>query len=167
MVQRARVGGGSETHDPARTRPALSRQDAGAPGPRGFARAHLDSTSQRRPLKSEIRNPKAERRPKSEIRLAKLLCPPVRAGDPARSGSISASRGARAGFSDFGFRPSFGLRISGFGLPVSGCPKRWYWQDAPDSGGVKKKYLRRTGLGLRLAASSAGACLVLRVARRC
>jgi hydrogenase maturation protease len=48
-------------------------------------------------LKSEGRNPRAEGNPKSEARI----------GVPADPGAGSCS--------DFGFRPSFGLRASGFG----------------------------------------------------
>jgi hypothetical protein len=50
-------------------------------------RAYLYSTTRRQPPKSEFRGPKPERRPKP-----------------------------RLGMSDFGFRPSFGPRISGFGF---------------------------------------------------
>ncbi len=71
-------------------------------------------------LKSEARNPKAERRPKSETQKANRLHPRAWACDPPGSGSISASRGARAGISDFGFRTSAFFRPSGFGLRVSG-----------------------------------------------
>jgi tetratricopeptide (TPR) repeat protein len=51
-------------------------------------------------MKSEGRNPKSERRPKSEIRRQPLAAP---------------------GVSDFGFRPSFGFRISDFGFPSRLC----------------------------------------------
>ncbi len=57
---------------------------------------------------------------KSETRKANLLHPPAWACDPADSGSISATRGARGGFSGFGLRVSdFGL-LSAFGFRASG-----------------------------------------------
>ena len=60
-------------------------------------------------MKSEIRNPKSERSPKSEAR----ICGPT-PFEQWRSKSTLTRRGK---VSDFGFRPSFGFRISAFGFP--------------------------------------------------
>jgi len=70
--------------------------------------------------KSEARNPKAERSPKSEIRItsseAQLSsCPKTISCPTANLRQESAPLRP----SDFGFRASFGFRISGFGFPPS------------------------------------------------
>src|SRR5215471_8567976 len=56
-------------------------------------------------MNSEIRNPKSERNPKAEDRRAK-----------GREFPDCESFAARIAFSDFGFRASFGFRISDFGF---------------------------------------------------
>jgi len=79
-------------------------------------------------MKPEIRRPKAERRPKSEIRnqngasgMGSILEPRMGA-DYADSGkSFSSPRPlCRPVPSDFGFRSSFGLRVSAFGFHATG-----------------------------------------------
>ena len=72
-------------------------------------------------MKSEVRNPKAERRPKPEIRtgVASVAACSVRALSATRECSTlrrSTLPRFTVGFSDFGLRPSFGLRISDFGI---------------------------------------------------
>ncbi len=62
--------------------------------------------------KSEIRSPKEGRNPKPEGRRARR---PRNGGSPNRLGR-SPSQTPPPAHSDFGFRPSFGLRISAFGL---------------------------------------------------
>jgi hypothetical protein len=68
-------------------------------------------------MKSEIRNPKAERRPKSEIRNQYWIFQPAAAREYTPLRWVLAGSFWTTG-SDFGFQVSFGLRPSGFGFPT-------------------------------------------------
>ena len=127
-----------DAHQPhsASRRLAAKAENRAAPGRGGFSRYDLTgrvSEPHYQGLVVEIRSPKSEGRRKAEIRRPKRPTPRVgpvpfgRLGWRAGSMPVSLQPCSRADVvSAFGFRPSFGLRVSGFGFvpPRHGSPSQ-------------------------------------------